>query len=520
MREDRQQCDISRLSVFSSQFSLLSLIFALVAAALLRFAALGQRALWCDELATLQRLGLSFVQHARAMRGNHPLYELLLRFWASPESSDVWLRIPSAALGVLAVWLTWLLLRGIGRSEANVAAWLIALSPLHVMYSRVARAYSLAPALALASSLALVWALKRRRILPLAVYVLATALMIYSNLVAGSVWIAQALFVLWFHRKRVRRLGRWVVAHVAVAALLAPWFFFNFRGAAQFGAETAYTARQLGVAAKACYLPLTFCLGETVNPLNLTVVAFAFLGFGATMVGALRHISRKRNRLAVFLLVQVVVVYVLALCFSAAAPKHLTILLPAWCGLLAIGLVRMRVCWLRSACTLIVLATTFTSLFNYYSGREFADADMVTPWRDMAATVEGSERPGDALIVGYRMDRGAYDMFRRYYRGALAPQYLDFVRWQEQLGGELKAGRRVWLLLHDGDPRREIVAWVAGQGSGVYVRFFQMEEHTLQWIRDGFGDREEYRSPLYGLFLLTPDWQGAVVPPGLDVYDF
>ena len=214
------------------------------------------------------------------------------------------------------------------------------------------------------------------------------------------------------------------------------------------------------MAAKACYLPLTFCLGETVNPLNFAIVPVAFLGFGATMAAALFHILRRRSRLGIFLLVQVVVIYVLALCFSAAAPKHLTILLPAWCGLLAIGLVRLRICWLRSACALVVLAATSASLFNYYAGREFADADMVTPWREMAAAVEKSERPAEALIVGYRMDRGAYDMFRRYYRGSLAPEYLDFKDWRGHLARELKGGQTVWLLLHDGDPHADIEMWL------------------------------------------------------------
>ena len=160
-------------------------------AAVLRLAALGQKTLWCDELAVVQRLGLGFLRHVRAMRGNHPLYELLLRAWASPESGDVWLRIPSALLGILAVWMTWRFLRALGRGEAMVVTWFVALSPLHIMYSRIARAYSLAFTLALASNLAFIWAIRRRKFLPFAAYILATVLMVYSNLAAGSIWIAQ-----------------------------------------------------------------------------------------------------------------------------------------------------------------------------------------------------------------------------------------------------------------------------------------------------------------------------------------
>ena len=220
---------------------------ALIAAAALRFAALGQKPLWCDELASLQRLSLPFSAHVQAMKGNHPLFELLLRLWMPPDGSDAWMRIPSAALGVAAVWMTWLLVRGLGARYGLVAAWLMALSPLHVMYSRIARPYSLACTLALASTLALIWAIRRRSVLSFAAYALATALLVYANLFAASLWMAQGIFLLWFHRRRLRRLAPWVVANLAVAALLAPWMWYSLRGAVTWGTQTQYTAQQLGM---------------------------------------------------------------------------------------------------------------------------------------------------------------------------------------------------------------------------------------------------------------------------------
>jgi len=486
-----------------------SLWGALAVATVLRFVALGHKMLWCDELATLQRLGLGFAEHVRAMRGNHPLYELLLRLWASPESSDVWIRLPSAALGVLAVWMTWLLVRGIGRKEANLAAWLMALSPLHVMYSRIARAYSLAPTLAIASCLALVWALKRRKALPLVAYVIATTLMIYSNLVAGSLWVAQGVFILWFYGRRWRRLGPWILAHVAVGLLLLPWMLTNVQGAVGFGTGTAYTAQQLGIVAKACYIPLTFCLGETVSPLNFGVAITAFLGFGATMAAGVGFVLRRRSRLSMFLLMQVVVALAIALYFAATAPKHLNILLPAWSGLLAVGLWRLRPAWLRWPCMAVILFVTLISLLNYFSNREFADADMVTPWREMVSAVEESEQPTDALIIGYEMDHGAYDMFRRYYDGPLDAEYLDFDAWQSHLAGALQRSSVLWLLFHDGDPHGDLEAWLDKNALRYKMTPFQVEEETLRRIREQglFGRGGDYQRPLYRLYRIenTPD---------------
>ncbi len=441
------------------------------------------------------------------MKGNHPLFELLLRLWMPQDGSDAWMRIPSAALGVAAVWMTWLLVRGLGARYGLVAAWLMALSPLHVMYSRIARPYSLACTLALASTLALIWAIRRRSVLSYAAYEIATALLVYDNLFAVSLWIAQGIFLLWFHRRRLRRLAPWVTANLAVAALIAPWMWYSAVGAMTWGSQTQYTAQQLGTLAKICYLPLTLCLGETVNPLNIPIVLPALIGFGVAVFAGIATALARRRSLAVLLFIQVAVVFLSSLAFSAIGAKHLTILLPAWFGLIAIGLLSLRAKWLGWLCGLLILATVTASQFNYFTNRQFADADMVTPWREIAATVERSERPGEALIIGYHPDRGVYDVFRRYYHGKLKPQYLDFADWEGQLTQELRSHRGVWILLHDSDPYDKIEALVGSGRPAMYrVTPFQMREHTLKRIEAGyiFGAPDDmkrmFETPLYRLY--------------------
>ena len=497
------ECRVQSAECRTGHGTKLCLIIALLIAAGLRFSVLGQKPLWCDELASLQRLSLSFTAHVQAMKGNHPLFELLLRLWMPPDGSDAWMRIPSAALGVAAVWMTWLLVRGLGARYGLVAAWLMALSPLHVMYSRIARPYSLACTLALASTLALIWAVRRRSVLSFAAYAVTTALLVYANLFAASLWMAQGIFLLWFHRRRLRRLAPWVVANFAVAALIAPWMWYGVRGAVAWSAETQYTAQQLGVWAKACYLPLTLCLGETVNPLNLPVVLPAFIGFGAAIFGGIVTVLARRRSLAVLLFVQVAFVFLLSLAFPAIGAKHMTILLPAWYGLIAVGLLSYRAKWLGRLCGLLILATTVASQFNYFTNRQFADADMVTPWREIAATVEKSEHPSDALIIGYHPDQDVYRVFRRYYRGKLSPQYLDFSDWRGRLTRELSRGGTAWLLLHDSDPWEEIESWMNTQRYGFALTTFQMREHTLARLHAGYffhAPDGEFHSPLYRLY--------------------
>lgn len=477
---------------------------AVAAGAALRFTALGSKPLWVDELATLQRLSLGFVQHLQSMRGNHPLYELLLRFWMPPDGSDAWMRIPSAALGTLAIWLTWLVARRAGKWTGVAAAWLMALSPLHVMYSRIARAYGLSCTLVLLSTLAFLWALRRRGVVPWLVYVVTSAAMIYSNLVAGTICIAQGLFVLWFYRRRWRRIFYWALAGVGISVLLAPWIVYSMPGAVEWSVETQYTARQFGLLAKAFYLPLTFCLGETVHPLNLWVVIPAFVGFGIAIVTAVLMTLRRRKPILLLALLAVMVPYGMGLFFDATASKHLLILLPFWFILAAAGAgwwLRPPRIWQMGAGILALMIGTMTaSDANYFGNRQFADADMVTPWRQIADTIEQSAEPNEIIVIGYRPDPGAFDMFNRYYTGNLPVRWLKFDDWRGDIAGALEQHGSVWLLLHDGDPWEDAEVWFNDIRTPYTMVPFQEEEHTLRGLREGWRNAGKYRSPLYRLY--------------------
>jgi len=492
--ESRDEAELRKRG--AEAFAPLALV--LVVAALLRFWLLGSHLpLWCDELASLQRLALPFKQHLSAMQGNHPLYEILLRLWMPPDGSDFWIRVPSAALGVLSVWLTYLLLRSVGRREALLGAALMAFAPLHIMYSRIARPYSLACTLALLSNLSFLWAMKRRRLLPLVAYAVTTALMIYSNLLAAGVWVGQGIFLLWFYRRRPRRLGGWIGANITVGLLILPWMIFSMKGAVTWGQETTYTAQQMGRVFKVARLAMALCVGETVHPLNLKIVPAAFTGFGVAMVLGVFHVLRRRNGVPAFLLAQVVVGFGTALYFSAAAPKHLTTILPAWMGLIAIGLMRTRLRNTAALCACLIVLTMCASNANYLRKREFADADMATPWRSMARYIRSRvSSSGDAcpVLVGYRPDLGAFDMFNRYKDATLRTERLDFGDWRAQIRRAMTEKGSVILLLHDGDPWDEIAAWLRREYGGFDMAPFQEEEHTLKGLREWRGARAEYAS--------------------------
>jgi len=194
-----------------SEPSLLLIILAI--ATLLRITALSQM-LWYDEAYTamLARLPLAQMVVATANDVHPPTWYLIeiafVRLFGMSEAS---LRLPSAILGVLAVWLTYRLAKAIipdqGERYALMAAGLMAINPFAVYYSQEARMYAL---LMVAVLLACLGAVERRAWL----LTLGVALTLMSHNL-GVIYIS--FIALATHK------SDWRKNSVAMAAGAIPW---------------------------------------------------------------------------------------------------------------------------------------------------------------------------------------------------------------------------------------------------------------------------------------------------------
>ncbi len=136
---------------------------AILAGVLLRLWNLGAWSLWGDEVAStnLAAAPVSVIL-TRATDLYPPLYSLFLHFWQGLGSSEallqgeVLLRTPSALAGIATIGcVAWVALRldiPHRRTIALSAAALLALSPLHIWYSREARMYAPAALFAAAAA--------------------------------------------------------------------------------------------------------------------------------------------------------------------------------------------------------------------------------------------------------------------------------------------------------------------------------------------------------------------------------
>ena len=114
-----------------------------------------------------------------------PLYFVLAWICAQFGSASELIRLPALIAGLSAIPLAFLLARRLfGYSAGLVAAAVMALNPFMVFYSTEARSYSLAIALLLGSTLAMLIAAERRSIRWWALYAALVALAMYAHYTA------------------------------------------------------------------------------------------------------------------------------------------------------------------------------------------------------------------------------------------------------------------------------------------------------------------------------------------------
>jgi mannosyltransferase len=187
------------------------------------------QSLFGDEISTY------FVVHGHSLGGvlhelrdndlsseiSPPLYFILAWLSAKLGSGPEWLRLPALIAGTVAIPLVYLLgARTVGRAAGLVGAAVMALAPFMIYYSTEARAYALIVALIAATALALVTAVRERRLRWWIVYGICACASLYAHYTAVFPLAALFLWVLLMHRGAVVPL---LLADLAVLIGFSAW---------------------------------------------------------------------------------------------------------------------------------------------------------------------------------------------------------------------------------------------------------------------------------------------------------
>ncbi|MEP7356330.1 MAG: glycosyltransferase family 39 protein [Anaerolineales bacterium] len=445
--------------------SALLILAALLVAALLRLASLGHASLWLDELynltvlpgATLARLGMPVDQHP-------PLYYLLLHAWLAVGQGELWMRLPSALAGVLAVALLGLAgaLLG-GRPVGLLAAALLAVSPLAVWYSREARMYGpagLAWAASLAGAIAILRFGRWRDLLLFTLGTLAGLLLTYSTF---GLWLLQAAAAIFlWPRLRPPVRARWLLAQALVALGFAAWwpaFARQLQNPLIFhwSLPSGPLGQDLNVSLTLSQL-VQIGAGAALLALVAAVAASRLLAARPVLAGRLRGLARPAAWLVILALAIGLVLGAVPLGLSVR--RQLLVFWPVVVLLAAYALARLR----RRVLTAGLLALGLALSAAIVLGPPYED------WRGVTAFVAQHAQQGDRVLLDASWAAQAFDY---YYHGS-AP-YAGVNPSDLASTPRLAPGQQAWLVLVNtaqADPDGLVAAWVEGQAQRVSMVAF------------------------------------------------
>lgn len=422
---------------------------AIIALAIgLRAWQLGAKSLWIDEASSLYFADRPLTQIVTDTEEfNPPLYYALLHGWiALFGTSEAALRSLSALFGVLAVgltgWVGWLL--G-GRRLALWAMALMAVMPAPLVYSQMARTYTLFMASSLASfGFLLAWERNRSRRDAVG-YLLSTIVMCYAH----NFWIfnvlVQQLYIGWRLLQHKVAWRQWTALTAGVFLGFLPWLVVQVSQAAGIQARGSWS-KTPGVEELLDALQhyLVFGLDQRFIWCFLAIAA---LGLLPQKNRARHHFSEVEGSGWLLLLLLVIPLGAPFVWAHIGTPvyhqRYAIMSAVALYLLIARGIVRLRRPAAQAAVAGGLLLLAAVSLPRYYASEK-------EPWRSVARMVESAAVSEDAVIA-VSGDRTSPLLY--YYHGA-APVHLFATRVSpahEEVAArhiaQATAGRkRVWMV--------------------------------------------------------------------------
>ncbi len=316
-------------------------------------------------------------------------------------------------------------------------------------------------------------------------YIVATTLSLYThysfpivivmeNLLYG-IWLAMS----WRRGKVLGRALRWVVIQLVIVALYWLWLPIALRQVSSWP-SISQSYGPLFVVQEAFRL---FSLGPTAGAQYTSLL---LLGFAAIFIAGLwpkiRLTSEHKSlipHLLIYLLpllyclFPVLMMYVLSLWRPAYRPKFFLVGSPAFCLILAQGIIQLSKVagskrlvtryLLPVTCLIFVTVASNTSLQNYYFDPQYARDD----YRGIAQYVSALEKSGDAVLLNAP---NQWEIFTYYYKGDL-PIYplprsrpVDEAQTAEELTEIAAEHDRIFAILwavDESDPGRFVEGWLA-----------------------------------------------------------
>lgn len=202
-----------------------------ILAVAVRVYALGRHPLWYDEVIIAnasRRLRIDVIFNVFPFE---PVFSGFLRYWQEWGRSEVWMRLPAVLFGLATVCMGCLTGRRLaGERGAIAAAFLLAIAPFLVYYSRDGKMYAWVAFLELCLVYCtLEYAAREGGGRILVVYVVAGAILTHTHRLSPLFFMALNAGYLVCYRNSLSKVSRWFAAQVAVVTLSIPYLAAQWR---------------------------------------------------------------------------------------------------------------------------------------------------------------------------------------------------------------------------------------------------------------------------------------------------
>jgi mannosyltransferase len=380
---------------------------------------LGSKGLWHDEAFSdaVARLDPStiwrVITHKDTFNG---LYYGLLHLWTRWGDGEAWLRLPSVAFGIGAVYVLFVLNRRLfGSPTAVFASILLAINPFFVRYLQEARAYTLAVFLVVLATYLFVRALEYPSLPRWIAYGGVCTLAIWAHVF--SAWVVLAHFLSLPLRRSRPRLGHLAAGYGATAILVAPLVVLIVL---TDPLQRPFIERPTLRSFETLFLELTGGSDTSGAIGKLLLIAFFLascvaLAFAARVVMDPRQGPRSPEAWRIVLVLLWLGVPILGT-FAASImwtpsflPRYLIVALPALATIAALGVSRLNPRALRAAAMVVLVALSIPPLVSYYG----ADIKEEGDWRGAVAYVVRAEHPGDGVVFLSKFGRLPFEYYLR-----------------------------------------------------------------------------------------------------------
>ena len=314
------------------------LLIILVIALLLRIIHIGDKAPGTDELhsinssKTILEKGLSEVQDFGNPPGFFYFSGIILLL-----NSVLLLKLIMVSLGLLTIFLTYLIVKKLFYEKlALVASFLLAINPMHVLYSQHIRVYILLMVIYLISTLALYNLIKNKDNKNLILIIFTYAAAIYLHYFSAVFILAHIITLFYFARRDKRLMKKYVLALFITGIIclpLIPYFLWQYNYMITQGGLT--TLNKLNVLDSPYPIYKFSSMMDISSTLQLApyLIITAPLVFLAFLFGSYQLYNKKRKEMLFILLsliLPILILVLIGLFFPVYSFRYLTYLLPLY----------------------------------------------------------------------------------------------------------------------------------------------------------------------------------------------